>query len=138
MLSKTRFHQWVCLVSDTKYWLGFSLVPEIGPKRLHLLLKRFDSLFTAWHAIEHQLRQAGRKETPRVRLLQSRAHVELVDEMAKVECVGAAICSYVDEDYQHLLKEVPDAPVLLYVRGTPLPQDELALAILGTRKAPSY
>jgi DNA processing protein len=138
MLCKTRFQRWMCLVSDTKHWLGFSLVPEIGPKRLHLLLKRFDSLFTAWHASEYHLRQAGLEETPTANLLHLRAQIDLDAELAKVERVGARICTFVDDNYPHLLKEVPDAPVLLYIRGTLLPQDELALAIVGTRKATTY
>lgn len=138
MLCKAGFHRQVCLVSDAKYWLGFSLVPEIGPKRLQLLLKAFHSLVRAWQASEHQLRQAGLEETPTTNLVQLRAQIDLDAEMAKVERVGARICTWADDDYPPLLKQVPDAPVLLYVRGTLLPQDELALAIVGTRKATTY
>ena len=132
------FHQRVCLVSDTKYWLGFSLVPEIGPKRLHLLLTAFRSLVAAWQASEFHLRQAGLEETPTANLLQLRAQIDLDVEMEKVARVGARLCTLADDNYPRLLKEVPDAPMLLYVRGTLLPQDELALAIVGTRKATTY
>lgn len=138
MLCKAVFHQQVYLVSDTKYWLGFSLVPEIGPKRLHLLLKVFGSIVAAWKANEFHLREAGLEETPTTNLMSVRAQIDLDAEMAKVERAGARLVTLADDSYPPLLKEVADAPVLLYVRGTLLPQDELALAIVGTRKATTY
>jgi DNA processing protein len=125
-------------VSDTKYWLGFSLIPEIGPKRLQVLLGAFGSLVTAWTATECQLREAGLEETPTANLLHLRTQIDLDAEIAKVERVGARLITLADEAYPALLKELPDAPVLLYVRGALLPQDELALAIVGTRKATTY
>jgi DNA processing protein len=40
--------------------------------------------------------------------------------------------------YPSLLNELPDAPPILFARGTFLPQDQLAVAIVGTRHATSY
>jgi DNA processing protein len=125
-------------VSDTKYWLGFSLVPEIGPKRLKLLLNAFDSLVAAWNAREFHLREAGLEEMPTANLLRIRSQIDLEAEMVKVERVGARLLTLADDNYPALLRELPDAPVVLYLRGTLLPQDELALAIVGTRKATTY
>lgn len=42
-----------------------------------------------------------------------------------------------DPAFPHLLKEAPDAPRALYVKGT-LPETEVALAIVGTRRATPY
>jgi DNA processing protein len=138
MLCKAVYHQQVYLVSDTKYWLGFSLVPEIGPRRLQHLLSAFGRMVGAWTASEFQLREAGLEETPAKNLLRMRAEVDLGVEMAKIERVGAKLLTLADEADPALLKQFPDAPVVLYVRGTLLPQDELALAIVGTRKATTY
>jgi DNA processing protein len=138
MLCKAVYHQQVYLVSDTKYWLGFSLVPEIGPRRLQHLLSAFGRMVGAWTASEFQLREAGLEETPAKNLLRMRAEVDRGVEMAKIERVGAKLLTLADEADPALLKQFPDAPVVLYVRGTLLPQDELALAIVGTRKATTY
>ena len=43
-----------------------------------------------------------------------------------------------DEAYPRLLREIPDPPGILYGQGELLPQDALAIAIVGTRHATSY
>jgi DNA processing protein len=58
--------------------------------------------------------------------------------MTKVERVGAHIVTLGDEEYPILLRDLHDAPALLYVCGSILPSDNLALGIVGTRKATNY
>jgi DNA processing protein len=41
-------------------------------------------------------------------------------------------------EYPRLLKEIPDPPGVLFCRGSLLPQDALAIAIVGTRHATQY
>ena len=43
-----------------------------------------------------------------------------------------------DKDYPKLLKEISDPPFALYLKGKLLPQDNQALAIVGTRKITPY
>jgi DNA processing protein len=125
-------------LSDIKYWLGFSLIPEIGPKRLAALLHHFDGLPEAWHASELRLAQAGLEKQAVANLLRGRARLDLDAELARIHQVGAKLLTLADEGYPSLLKEQPDAPVVLYVRGTLLPGDDQALSIVGTRKATTY
>lgn len=123
---------------DRKYWLGFSLVPEIGPKRLALLLRWFGDLCAAWNASEFQLRQAGLDSQPTRNLLNARAALDLDRELDKVEQAGAWLVTLADDDYPPLLKPLPDAPAVLYLRGMLTPSDQRALSIVGTRKATNY
>ena len=44
---------------DIGYWLGFNLVPGIGPKRLRALLDHCGEIGAAWHANVATLRAAG-------------------------------------------------------------------------------
>ena len=125
-------------MSDDKYWLGFSLVPEIGPKRLANLLNWFGELPVAWTATESQLRQAGLEPQPLANLLATRNRIDLDAEMAKIERLGAGLVTLADQRYPSLLSQLPDAPTILYVRGTLTPEDKRALSIVGTRKATSY
>jgi DNA processing protein len=125
-------------VTDRLYWLGFSLVPEIGPKRLSYLLNCFDDLESAWKADAVQLAQAGLDRQPLENLLRVRQQLDLKAEWQKVEKAGARVVTLVDDDYPALLKTVPDAPAVLYVRGTLTHSDNLALSIVGTRRATSY
>lgn len=125
-------------MTDLHYWLGFSLVPEIGPKRLSLLLNRFGDLACAWAASEAQLAQAGLDKQPLANLVQARRTLDLDAEMQKVAKAGARLLTLVDDEYPALLKTVPDAPAVLYIRGTLMPDDQRALSIVGTRRATSY
>ena len=121
-----------------KYWRGCSLVPEIGPKRMSLLLQAFGSVQAAWEADDSQLRAAGLDPQPLSNLLRARQRLNLDAELAKVERAGAHLLVIDDDDYPPLLKPLPGAPFVLYARGTLTAQDHLALAIVGTRKASVY
>jgi DNA processing protein len=125
-------------VSDHPYWLGFSLVPEIGLKRFNLLLQGFDTLRSAWHADAPTLRRCGLDGRALANLIAFRERVDLAGEMAKIERVGARLLTLNDPDYPPLLKTINGAPPLLYVRGTLSPDDALAVSLVGTRKATVY
>jgi DNA processing protein len=125
-------------VSDEKYWLGFSLVPEIGPKRLAHLLNWFGDLSAAWTASEGQLRQSGLEKQPTANLLATRTRLDLDAELAKVERSGAWLLTLADNHYPSLLSQFPDAPTLLYIRGALATEDNRALSLVGTRKATNY
>lgn len=51
---------------------------------------------------------------------------------------GAAIVQCYDDGYPALLRSIYAAPVTLYVRGRLLPEDERAIAVVGTRGASVY
>ena len=125
-------------MSDHKYWLGFSLVSEIGAKRLSLLHSWFGELKNAWTASESQLNQSGLEKQPIANLLSTRRTLDLDAEMAKVQNVGAWLVTLTDDEYPAQLRKLPDAPPVLYIKGTLIPPDERALAIVGTRKATTY
>jgi DNA processing protein len=125
-------------VTDRKYWLGFSLVPEIGPRRIAQLLGWFGDLQSAWTATEAQLREAGLEHQPVSNLLRVRSHINLDAQMERIHRVGAAFITQADDHFPALLRSLPDAPPVLYVRGTLTGDDNRALAIVGTRKATSY
>ncbi len=125
-------------MNERKYWLGFSLVPGIGPKRLLILAQAFGDLHSAWKADENRLRAAGLDSETAASVCRTRAQVDLDGEMAKIERVGASLLTPEDANYPSLLKNLPDPPLALYLRGTLTPQDDLALAVVGTRKATNY
>ena len=125
-------------MSDKKYWLGFSLVPAIGPKRLAHLYNCFGDLAAAWQASESQLRQCGLEHEPLSNLLRVRQQLDLDAELEKVRKCGAWLLTAADADYPASLRDITDAPPVLYGRGALVPEDALALAVVGTRKATTY
>jgi DNA processing protein len=128
----------IFLLDDQKYWLGFSLVPNIGPKRIVLLRKHFGDLGAAWTASEGQLRQVDLGQKTLSTLLTQRKKIDLDAEMAKIRKANVWLLTLADDRYPALLRELEDAPPVLYVRGTLIPTDKLSLAIVGTRKVTNY
>jgi DNA processing protein len=125
-------------LDDKHYWLGFNLAQHIGSVRLQHLLSYFGSLKAAWHATPDDLRHAGLSEKPLTALLDARKTLDLDAEMQKVTHAGAHLITLADDTYPKNLRSIADAPPVLYVRGTLLPTDTMALAIVGTRKASRY
>lgn len=121
-----------------KYWLGFNAVKGIGPVRLRALRAAFDSLEAAWHAPETELSAAGLDRRTISSLLQARQTIHLDRMLEAVYAAGAAVITLDDPDYPALLRELPDAPPVLYVKGTLLDADRWAVALVGTRRATSY
>jgi DNA processing protein len=120
------------------HWLAFSLLPGIGPRRMLQLHEAFGSLSSAWRATASELARADLDEGTRSRLIEARGKLDIKAEVAKVGKAGARLLTLVDEAYPALLKSLPDPPPVLYILGRLSPQDERALAVVGTRKATKY
>jgi DNA processing protein len=123
---------------EIKYWVGFSLIPGIGRVKLTQLESYFGNLAEAWKAASADLRQAG-LDTGSVRAINMwRPRISLDEEMGKLERHGVKVLTYHDAAYPARLKEIYDYPLLLYIRGSLLPEDEWCLAVVGTRRATVY
>jgi len=59
-------------------------------------------------------------------------------EWALIKKRGVSLLSLFDEAYPKNLKEIYSPPIILYVKGKILPQDETAVAVVGSRKASIY
>jgi DNA processing protein len=125
-------------LSNQAYWLGLSLVPQLGTVRIQQLLTAFGTAKNAWEATEKDLRDVGLPEQVLNSLLKTRKTLDLASEIRKVEALGASLITWEDSSYPENLRFISDAPVLLYLRGQLYPTDMKALAIVGTRKASRY
>ncbi|RMG89495.1 MAG: DNA-protecting protein DprA [Chloroflexi bacterium] len=121
-----------------QYWLGFSLVPQMGHKRIAQLYHFFEDMEKAWHATENELRNAGLPSQALDNLLTQRRVIDVEEKFAQVQACGAWILTIADEDYPSQLREIADPPAILYVKGTLTEGDKRALAIVGTRRPTQY
>ncbi|OQY37259.1 MAG: DNA-protecting protein DprA [Chloroflexota bacterium] len=121
-----------------QYWIGFNLVKGIGPVRLQSLLNVFGDVKTAWEASAVQLQEAGLSSKLIARLLQVRADVSLEQVLQNIHRQKITALTWEDETYPARLKEIPQSPPVLYVRGELKMEDEWAVAIVGTRRFTSY
>jgi DNA processing protein len=125
-------------LSARKYWIGFNHVAGVGPLRLRGLLEHFADLEAAWQADEHDLHEAGLDRRTIGNLVETRRSLDLDAIQRKLDDLGVTALTLQDLDYPALLKELPDAPPVLYVRGSLTTKDDWAIAIVGTRKASTY
>ncbi len=126
------------LENELRYWLGFNLIPRIGPVRLRLLLAYFQGIELAWRASRADLRAAQLPQEAIDKLVNLREQIDLDAEMAKVEKAGIQLYCWSSPGYPSLLKKIDQPPPLLYVRGSLSYRDELAVAVVGTRAPTSY
>ena len=125
-------------MSDLRYWIGLQLVQGIGPVRLRGLIDHFGDVETAWHASAVSLRSAGLNRAVVERLLYQRSRLDLQAELDRLDQYGIRVLTWDDPDYPKLLREIDQPPPVLYMRGSLLPQDEFAVALVGTRNASTY
>jgi DNA processing protein len=126
-------------VSDPRLpWLGFHLTKGIGPSRLERLLDHFGDLSRAWNATPGELERAGLGEVLRANVAAARRTWDLDRELARVEAAGVTLLTRDDPGYPARLRQIAGAPPVLYVKGALTPADDLALGIVGTRRATAY
>jgi len=116
-----------------------ALVSGVGPIVRQALLERFQTATAVLAASEHELREVkgvGAKLAGAIH----RAAEEVDAEEELSFCAAERIEVWLETDpaYPLRLRDIHDPPGVLFLQGTILPADELAIAIVGTRHATAY
>ena len=120
------------------FWIAVTRIEGLGIRGAHKVIEHFGSPQAAYMASLTELEscgvparvaqaifaQAGLKDAERV-----------VQEVAKADC---QLLAFDNEDYPPLLKQIPDAPLLLYVRGDVKVLSQHAVAMVGSRRPSAY
>lgn len=120
------------------YWVGFNLVKGIGAVRFQHLLKHFGSLEIAWQAPVEALMQAGLNQRLAERVLQVRRQVSLDQIWEQIQKKHIQVLTWDDGEYPRRLLEIDQPPPVLYLRGSISPEDQWAVATVGTRRVTVY
>ena len=124
--------------SDPRYWIGFQLIPRIGPARLALLLDHFGAIEAAWFASASELQGAGLPRDLADAVVSQRRMLDLDSQLAANERAGIRVMTLADDDYPRLLSHIPHPPPVLYLLGNLTANDELSVGLVGTRRATAY
>ena len=124
--------------SDKGYWIAFNRVSGIGPTRLAALVEACGSVEAAWRAPIQQLQAARLDRRALENLLDARRRLDPAAEYERVQRASVQIVTLDDAHYPANLRQVDAAPPVLYVRGELSAADDLAVAIVGTRRASAY
>jgi DNA processing protein len=116
-----------------------SLVSGVGPLLRKALLERFGSASAVLAASRDEL-QAVDGIGPKIaaRIVAAKDEIDAELELRLAAEHGIDVLTEADADYPRPLRQIHDPPGVLFRRGQPQPQDELAVAIVGTRHATRY
>jgi DNA processing protein len=119
--------------------LQLILTPGVGPLIRQRLIEQFGSIERVLAAGSSNLQGvSGVGPTLAKRIVEHRDNGEVDKQLEIARTNGVQILLESHDDYPPLLKEIHDPPGVLFVRGTLLPGDRLAVAIVGTRHATRY
>ena len=125
-------------MEDFKYWVALSSIPQLGAARFRRLESYFGDLEHAWRAGLSELRNAGLDSRTALEVVAGRERIDPDAGMASLDRAGVKVTNWNGDDYPPRLKEIYDGPPVLYYIGEIEPQDECAVAIVGTRNPTSY
>ncbi len=125
-------------MSDLKYWIAFDKVRQLGTVRFRLLEGFFGSLKDAWFAPIPHIRTAGLDRRTVGFVEEGRKTIDPDAELERLEKAGVSAFTWNDDGYPSLLKQIPDPPPVLYVKGKIEPEDQRSIALVGTRRATPY
>lgn len=118
-------------------YIAFSAFPGIGPFRFKLLLDYFRSATKAWQVDEKELvsLSLGNKISAKFGSFRTLFHPkEYESRLLEKEIT---IITRIDADFPTLLREIPDPPIALFVKGN-FPKWDRVIAVVGSRKPTSY
>ncbi|MBM83146.1 MAG: DNA-protecting protein DprA [Planctomycetaceae bacterium] len=119
--------------------LTLNLVPGIGPRTNELLLEYFQSPSKILAATQKELEQVpGVGPKLAASIINAKQTDKAEIELRRCQENGFSLLPRDSEAFPKHLLEIPDAPNLLYCRGHLQPRDELAVAIVGSRRCTHY
>ena len=121
----------------TLEWIKISLIESIGEKRLRMLMvalkdpfliyeKDIDELTTFLPKFEKIFKQIKKTK------------IDITDYKKKLVDYDVDVLTLADQNYPHLLREIGNPPPILYIKGNFKRDDNLAIAIIGSRTASYY
>lgn len=126
------------LANYRRYWIGFNHVKGIGAVRMRALLEYFGNVQTAWQASSGELLRAGLSEKIAAEVLSVRSNLDLDRIEAGLDSEHIQVLTWEDDGYPRHLLKIDQPPPVLYLRGAFLPEDEWAVAVVGTRRVSPY
>lgn len=117
-----------------KAWLSLSLTRGLGGESARRLLKEFGSPDAVFAASISSLRSVVKSDVA-AEISAGIAEDAIASTLAWLEDANNHIVTLADDDYPQALLNIPDPPLLLYVKGRLDLLNRAALAIVGSRNA---
>jgi DNA processing protein len=126
-------------MNETEALLALNMLPKIGPVRARRLMEVCGGAEAVFKAGTSTLRKVNGIGTETASIIKEwESHVDLSGELQRMKELNISLFTDADEAWPEGLRQMHDAPLLLYVQGKVEPRDRSAIGIVGSRKATAY
>jgi len=125
------------MTDDLACWVALHSVPGLGPMAFRRLLNRFGTVRRVLDDGNDEALSEVLRLQPSVceGILKARARLEWAERLVEsLREKGVRVYRCTDPDYPVSLKDLTDAPPLLYVFGDLRPEDRRSVAMVGTTR----
>jgi len=123
---------------DVQFWLALTRIEGLGVRGAHKLIEHLGSPRAAYMASLTQLEGCGIPAPVAQAIFAQVGLKEAEKELEAAAKVQCQLLTFACADYPPLLKQMPDSPLVLYVRGDAKVLSQHAVAIVGTRRPTAY
>jgi DNA processing protein len=125
------------ITRDLTILFALSTEARVGPKTVAALLTRFGNPEAIWDSgVDEVARVANLSEEGTERLVEARGLTDaLAEELEIIVEGGTTPLSILDDNYPGRLRNLPDPPTIVYVRGQIPDETQTAVAVVGTHHA---
>lgn len=125
-------------MTEQEALVALNMIPDVGSLRLKNLLEAFGSAPRIFLNSPEKLKQVEKIGSKIANAINTFPFENLKKELELAKKLKVRILTVNDDNYPQNLKNIFDPPICLYVKGDILPQDEISLGIVGSRRASFY
>ena len=119
---------------STVHWLALTTISGVGGVTARKMIERFSDVESIFAASLEELIEIPRVTEAMARQILAVPIDQLESELVSLSDEGIDLLTWDDDRFPSLLRPLPDAPMVLFVRGTVKRHDDQAVAIVGTRE----
>ena len=121
-----------------KYFNALNTIYGLGGKKMKVLANTFGTSEKIWQASFRELAATGIGEKICRKIVDQRPGIDPELEWNKLQKEHILILSEKDADYPPLLRQIPDNPYLIYMKGDLACLKRPLVAVVGSRKLTAY
>src|SRR5579862_9825174 len=126
------------MTETAPFWLAITRIDGLGIRGCHKLIEHFGSPQAAYMASLTELESCGVPARVAQAIFAQAALRDAEQEVAAAIEAECQLIAFDSVEYPPLLKQIPDAPLVLYVRGDVKVLSRYAVAMVGSRRPTAY
>jgi DNA processing protein len=105
-------------LASKRFWIALTLIPNLSPRKFHILLENFSSPQEIWEAPLAKLKEIPGFAESAETFCAHRANANVERALEQIAQLQLKVVTLADENYPEPLRAIPDAPAgALLARG---------------------